>query len=211
MAELARRLGRRWELPPWLTAVIGYLDLPAPIAPTFGGDPVLATIVQAAIALTARAGTNPFAMAIGTPLDEAVARLGLSMESVSCLGAGTSPAGEPIDNPYKAPLLRDLLELAAENAGRRELHLVPRLEAEVDHLHRLLLDQPPAKPSGCAAKSFPPSPSSPPGPGTRSTTPWRSFLAKRSIYSISKPTRNGSDRCGPSFSRLSVSIKSSPI
>ena len=141
MAELARRLGRRWELPAWLTAVIGYLDLPAAIAPTFGGDPVLATIVQAAIALTARAETNPLAMTGGTPLDEAVARLGLSMESVSCLGAGASPAVEPIDNPYEAPLLRELLELAAENAGRRELHLVPRLEAEVDHLHRLLLDQ----------------------------------------------------------------------
>src|SRR5205814_7598572 len=36
---------------------------------------------------------------------------------------------------------RESLELAAENAGRRELYLVPRLEAEVDHLHRLLLDQ----------------------------------------------------------------------
>ncbi|HEY1379750.1 MAG TPA: ATP-binding protein, partial [Gemmataceae bacterium] len=29
----------------------------------------------------------------------------------------------------------------AENAGRRELHMVPRLEVEVDHLHRLLCDQ----------------------------------------------------------------------
>ena len=40
-----------------------------------------------------------------------------------------------------SPLLRDLLELAAENGGRRELQLIPRLESEVDHLHRLLLDQ----------------------------------------------------------------------
>jgi signal transduction histidine kinase len=138
-AELARRLARRWELPAWLSAVVGYLDLPATLAPSFGGDPVLVTIVQAAVALTARADINPLSMTVGTPLEDALARLGLEGSAI-----GLSPSHDTelaAGNPYDAPLLRELLELAAENAGRRELHLVPRLEAEVDHLHRLLLDQ----------------------------------------------------------------------
>jgi signal transduction histidine kinase len=141
-AELARRLARRWELPAWLTAVVGYLDLPATLAPTFGGDPILVTVVQAAIALTARSETNSLSITVGTQLDGALARLGVDPESIAGLGAGiTDDAEPPVGNPYEAPLLRELLELAADNASRPELHLVPRLEAEVDHLHRLLLDQ----------------------------------------------------------------------
>jgi two-component system NtrC family sensor kinase len=137
-ADLARRLARRWELPAWLAAVVGYLDLPATLAPTFGGDPILVTVVQAAVALTARAETNPLSMTVGTNLDDALARLGVDSDSI---GASSGDVESSAGNPYEAPLLRELLELAAENADRRELHLVPRLESEVDHLHRLLLDQ----------------------------------------------------------------------
>ncbi len=140
-ADLARRLGRRWDLPTWLAAVAGYLDLPASLAPTFGGDPVLVTIVQAAVALTARAETNPLAMTVGAPLDDLLARLGLDPQWTISRGPSPIDDTERGYNPYEAPLLSELLELAAENAGRRELHLVPRLEAEVEHLHQLLLDQ----------------------------------------------------------------------
>jgi two-component system, NtrC family, sensor kinase len=140
--EIARRLARRWELPTWLAAVVGYLDLPANLAPTFGGDPTLTAIVHATIGLTARAGSNLLCLAVGTPLDAALARLGLSADSVIglCNGAAamTDSSG---DDPYDSPLLSELMELAAENAGRRELHLVPRLESEVDHMHRLLIEQ----------------------------------------------------------------------
>jgi signal transduction histidine kinase len=133
-AEIARRLARRWELPAWLVSVIGYLDLPANLAPTFGGDPTLMTVVQAAIA-----SNNPLGLTVGTPLDESLARLGLDGAMVT---APTAYGDEVhADNPYESPLLPELLSLAAENAGRRELQLVPRLESEVDHLHRLLITQ----------------------------------------------------------------------
>jgi signal transduction histidine kinase len=140
-AEITRRLSRRWELPAWLSAVIGYLDLPASVAPTFGGDPLLATIVQAAVVFTAQAGTNPLCITVATSVDEALARLGLNAETAAALAAAPAPTVESAGNPYESLHLSDLLELAVENAERRELHFVPRLEAEVDHLHRLLLDQ----------------------------------------------------------------------
>jgi two-component system NtrC family sensor kinase len=141
-AELARRLARRWELPAWLASVVGYLDLPITLATAFGAEPGLFAIVQAAVTLTIRDRANPLGMVVGTPLDEALNHLGLSPEAVTApmLSVATDPDCAA-QNPYESPLLRDLLELAAENAGRREVNLVPRLEEEVDHLHRLLLDQ----------------------------------------------------------------------
>jgi signal transduction histidine kinase len=153
-AEIARRLARRWELPAWLSTVVGYLDLPARLSMTFGGDPTLTTIVQAAVGLAARSGSNPLCLATGTPVEEALAQLGLDTDAaVYRANPGRHAGGDSTDtpgltggvrqdsDPYAGPLLRDLLELAAENAGRRELHLVPRLESEIDHLHRLLLGQ----------------------------------------------------------------------
>jgi signal transduction histidine kinase len=135
--EIARRLSRRWELPAWLVAVVGYLDLPAGLANTFGGDAVLIATVQSAVQLTAAAGTNALRLTVGTSLEEAVHRFGVAAETIT---ASISPFVE-VANPYDAPLLPQLLELAADNAERRELHLLPRLESEIDRLHRLLLDQ----------------------------------------------------------------------
>ncbi len=48
-AALARRLGRRWRLPHWLTDVIGCLRLPAELACCFGPNPALLRCVQGAI------------------------------------------------------------------------------------------------------------------------------------------------------------------
>jgi len=144
-AEVARRLARRWELPAWLVAIVGYLDLPAALAPTFGGDPALAAAVHSAVGLSARRGLNPPVLTAGTPPEEALARLGLDAELAAFDPANPDrevecdcPEGA---NPYEAALLRQLLELAADNAERRELQLVPRLELEIDRLHRLLIDQ----------------------------------------------------------------------
>jgi signal transduction histidine kinase len=144
-AEIARRLARRWELPTWLAAVVGYLELPAALAPSFGAEPALFTIIQAAVALTARHETDPLRLAVGSPLEESLGRLGLepgviaSVEQEAVSENGTVPP--PSGSPYDAPHLRDLLELAAENASRREVTLVPRLETEIDRLHGLLLEQ----------------------------------------------------------------------
>ncbi|HEX4590214.1 MAG TPA: HDOD domain-containing protein, partial [Gemmataceae bacterium] len=138
-AEIARRLARRWELPAWLTAVVGYLDLPANVATTVGGDPTVTTVVHSAVGLLARDGGNTLGLALGGGLDESLARLGLDAEPLAV--QLSPPQASSRANPYESPLLPQLLELAAENAGRREVHLVPRLESEVDRLHRLLLDQ----------------------------------------------------------------------
>jgi signal transduction histidine kinase len=138
-AEVARRLSRRWDLPAWLVAVIGYPDLPAGLAQTFGGDSALIAAIHAAVHLTAAGNNHSFGLTVGTPLEEALAHLGIEAEKV--VVPSPTAAEPPCSNPYSAPLLRELLELAAENADRRELHLVPRLESEIDRLHRLLLNQ----------------------------------------------------------------------
>jgi signal transduction histidine kinase len=138
-SEIARRLARRWDLPAWLVAVIGYPDLPAGLAETFAGNPGLIAAVHAAVHLTAARGNSPFQLTVGTPPEEAMARLGIDSEKITL---PTLADAEPsCSNPYSAPLLRELLELAAENADRREIRLIPRLESEIDRLHRLLLDQ----------------------------------------------------------------------
>jgi signal transduction histidine kinase len=141
--EIARRLARRWELPPWLVAVVGHLDLPADVAPSFGAEPTVFTITQAAVALAARHG-DPLRPVVGTPLDDALGRLGVELGTIaSVVQEAARPSDEKTTdgNPYAVPWLRDLLELAAESTDHRVLTLVPRLEAEVDRLHRLLLEQ----------------------------------------------------------------------
>jgi signal transduction histidine kinase len=137
--EIAGRLARRWELPAWLAAVVGHLALPADLAPALGADPALFLVAQAAVALTDRDG-DPLRLAVGTPLDAALGRLGLASESVACADLPTD-ADATDGNPYAAPWLLDLLELAVENAHGRGASLVPGLEVDYDRLQRLLLDQ----------------------------------------------------------------------
>jgi signal transduction histidine kinase len=142
--EIARRLARRWELPAWLAAAAGHLDLPADFAPSVGADPALFAITQAAVVIADRHG-RPLRLAVGTALDELLGRLGIDPGAADqeALVASVPAAGADwaAGNPYAARWLPDLLELAVENADRRGTHLVPLLEGEIDRLHRLLLDQ----------------------------------------------------------------------
>jgi signal transduction histidine kinase len=144
-AAIARRLARRWELPGWIAAAVGYLELPAAVALSVGADAALFLVVQAAVAMTARHGADPLRLAAGAPLDQSLAPLGFDdgmIASVEQEAAAAEDARESVvGSPYDAPMLRDLLELAAETAGQRDMRLLPRLEAEIDRLHRLLLDQ----------------------------------------------------------------------
>lgn len=138
--ETARRLARRWGLPAWLSAVVGYLDLPADLATTIGAEPDLFAIVQAAVSLAARGG-EALPLKVGTPLDELLARLELDESIVDGLARPSADLESAGSNPYEASLLRDLLDVAVDNGERREVGLVARLETEVDDLHHLLLDQ----------------------------------------------------------------------
>src|SRR5439155_1870669 len=115
-SQIARRLARRWELPPWLAAVVGHLDLPVDLSAASGADPALMTITQAALSLTARHG-RALQFALWTPLEEALGWLGIEPEAEDTT-TPTDCADAADGNPYDAPWLRGLLELAVENAGR---------------------------------------------------------------------------------------------
>ena len=43
-ASLSRRLARRWQLPDWLTVLVGHLGLPEAQARAFGADPALVSL-----------------------------------------------------------------------------------------------------------------------------------------------------------------------
>jgi signal transduction histidine kinase len=55
-ASLARRLGRRWQLPDWLRTAIGHDGLPMHQAEQLGAEPSLFAVVQLAIVLADQAG-----------------------------------------------------------------------------------------------------------------------------------------------------------
>jgi len=143
-AQLARRLARRWELPDWLTLIVGYLDASSEIATTFGGHMPLLAVVQAAVVVAERQNEDTLRLSVGVSLEDSLAVLGLGSNAWQCaekLAEWSAPDASDGENPYESPLLRQLLELAVENSARREVQLVPRLEAEIDQLHRMMHDQ----------------------------------------------------------------------
>ena len=116
---LARRMARRWRLPEWLTAVVGCLHLPAELARHFGPDLGLLACVQYA------ASENP--------------GLGLGRGGVPPTARRDTHAAAKIwESPYRSPLLRDLLIVAADNRRLSESARRIHLEAEVDQLHEAL-------------------------------------------------------------------------
>jgi signal transduction histidine kinase len=142
-AGIARRLCRRWEMPAWITGVIGRLELPAAAAARLGGDASLLAIVRVATHLAAQAGVDPNLTSRGDPVAEDAALLGLDLGSLS---AEALLASEPLDappwkSPYDEPLLRDLLAVAEENRRLRGGPPYFRLEGEADGLQAALRDQ----------------------------------------------------------------------
>src|SRR5262245_20371624 len=69
-SELARRLARRWELPPWLSAVIGHLGVPPEVAVAMGAEPGLFQVTQLAAGLLHQQGGG-----LGLPVGAAPAEL----------------------------------------------------------------------------------------------------------------------------------------
>lgn len=141
-SAIARRLARRWQLPAWLTAILGRLDLTADAARAVGADGRLFGIAQLAAHLAAPADAAiPFR--IGTDCDTLLADLqvdaagaaelaSLALEN-PCVGDWTSPAAQP--------LLSDLLDLAVQNRRLGESPALAALDDDADRLHAALREQ----------------------------------------------------------------------
>ncbi len=154
-AAIARRLARRWRLPAWATAAAEHLHLPGELAQTFRADPVLFPLTRLAIEEARRQGvdlglgngafSNADRAALLIPSDEDISVSRDPKGSASdALPFGSRLTKDPLRNwqaPHEVPLLRDLLELAAENRRLREQPLHDHLEREIDALQRALEEQ----------------------------------------------------------------------
>jgi len=142
---IARRLCRRWGLPPWLAAIIGQLGLPAGIAQTLGADARLLQVVQLAVGLVQQENSG-LGLVTGSTPGDLVCTLGLTDDIVEkCLyeskhAVGKSPA-IPWSSPANAPLLGDYLRLAHAQLGHADAQVMERLQSEVDRLHHALQEQ----------------------------------------------------------------------
>jgi signal transduction histidine kinase len=149
-AGIARRLGRHWRLPAWLAAVVGHVGLPVEFAAPLGADPNLLRVVQLAVSLAQQRGAR-LHLPVGTGPDENAAALGLSAAAVApesgwqkaengppglSGAAGASPS-EPLvwRAPTDVPLLRDLLELAADHLRARDVLALEQRDRDFDQLH----------------------------------------------------------------------------
>jgi signal transduction histidine kinase len=141
-AALGRRLARRWRLPDWLTAVVGWLGAPPDVARARGADLPLFHLLRLAIIHTPEPG-----LFLGPPLavhaeDDRLA-LGLTPQVLHTSAAEPCSPDAPFiierwEDPRRVPLLRDLLAVAAENRRLRDGRLHRRLEDEADDLSRAL-------------------------------------------------------------------------
>jgi len=165
-AAIARRLSRRWRLPAWASAAAEHLHLPSELAQTFRADPVLFPLTRLAVEEARRQGVD-LGLCHGAFLSADRAALLITSEEMSfnwagergCFsaprdgstrGANATPLAGSVLNevsssewqpPCEAPLLRDLLESAAENRRLRDQPLHEHLEQEIDALHRALEEQ----------------------------------------------------------------------
>jgi signal transduction histidine kinase len=141
---LACRLGRRWDLPPWLAAMSACLGLPGDLASKFGVPSQLFSIVRAAVVLVQQQ-QGGLHLDVGLSPSEAVAALGMSSSSVEAMlsddrdanGNGQASA-LTFRKPDSVALLPDLLTLAAQNWRLSGVCALRRLENEVDSLHEAL-------------------------------------------------------------------------
>jgi signal transduction histidine kinase len=158
-ASIARRLARRWRLPAWATAAAEHLHLPGESAQTFRADPILFPLTRLAIEEARRQGvdlglgkgafSSPDRAALLIPegQDFDLHRVGWAESSRPTmpprvgLEDSAHPTPDTWQHPREVPLLRDLLESAAENRRLRERPLHEHLEHEIDALHRALEEQ----------------------------------------------------------------------
>ncbi len=146
-AALSRRVGRRWNLPAWLTAIVGHLSLSAETALELGADADLFRLTRLAVGIVQVRGF-PFGYS-DAERGADLAALGLFEEDVKKLDVPAAPLDQPWQDARRVPLLRDLLTVAAENRRLREGSLRRRTEAEADRMHDALERQ-----SAVAAESL---------------------------------------------------------
>ncbi len=136
---LARRLARRWSLPPWLAAIVGHLGLPPEDVRRCDGSPELSAVVGLAVRL-AQGAENGLGLHVGACQDHLAAALGLSPGTLEELRQQAKQEVPTLPNspsglrPSEVPLLGDLLALAVENRRLRDIPALRRLEAETDAL-----------------------------------------------------------------------------
>jgi signal transduction histidine kinase len=139
-AAIARRLARRWHLPAWATAAAEHLHLPGALAQTFRADPILFPLTRLAIEEARRQGVD-LGLCNGAFSAEDRASLLIPGGQDLDTGRAEAPILQVWQEPREVPLLRDLLESAAENRRLREQPLHDHLEQEIDALHRALEEQ----------------------------------------------------------------------
>jgi signal transduction histidine kinase len=140
---IARRLCRSWQLPDWLSAIIGRLDLTPEAARDLGADVPLFRIVQLAMALVQEAG-SALRTRVGQTADVNARELGFADEQRLALEekarhllANSLPAS-PWNAARDEPLLRELLLLAIHNRRLIDAPVIRSLERDADALHRAL-------------------------------------------------------------------------
>jgi signal transduction histidine kinase len=145
-AAIARRLARRWQLPGWLAAVCGHLDLPAETAQSLGADSDVFRVVQLAIALVQK--HKPLLpLSVGQMRQANAAALGMTpadlegWESTLPTLLETAPPERTWEPAAQQPLLAELLRIAADNRRLAEAPVLEHLEKSVDELHRALEEQ----------------------------------------------------------------------
>ncbi len=143
---IARRLGQRWLLPRWLTAVVGALALPADLARTLDAEPGLFQTVQLAVTLAQQHGAA-LGLAVGTPADELCQSLGVDAVEREALRQVAQPffqealPPESWRDPRALELLPRLLRTTAEQRRQSAEAMLDRLQSEADRLHAALRDQ----------------------------------------------------------------------
>jgi signal transduction histidine kinase len=140
-AAIARRLARRWRLPSWVSAAAEHLHMPCLMAQTFRADPVLFPLTRLAIDEARKHGFDLALCDRAFCAEDRAALLIPEGQDLDC-GRRVERAALPVwQEPRDLPLLRDVLELAAQNRRLREQSLHEHLEHEVDALHRALEEQ----------------------------------------------------------------------
>jgi signal transduction histidine kinase len=140
-AAIARRLARRWRLPAWVSAAAEHFHLPGLLAQTFRADPVLFPLTRLAVEEARRRGVDLGLGGRAFGAEDRAALLIPEGQELDWGGCGGPLACQVWQEPRDVPLLRDLLELAAENRRLREQTLHDHLELEVDSLQRALEEQ----------------------------------------------------------------------
>jgi signal transduction histidine kinase len=163
-AAIARRLAIRWNLPPWLTQVVGRLHLPivTDVESSESQDlPYLSALVQwswrelersdssiSALGLTPESDTkvltNTFLSTEVTPFPlpapaDATSRFSGKDDAESSQDEMSQDKdGDGLDDPYRVPLLLPLLRQALGHRHQENAGVIARLEQEVDQLHDTL-------------------------------------------------------------------------